>query len=254
MPKKPLTILVIADGKDPTTFYIHKRTLYFILFSLVFIVIFGVYSSIELYFSHQEISLLKKHQYKLEMAMSSLQKSCATSKTEKDSIKKNASSLSLKSSTNIQLSNRTLNSFPSTKKSLPYLEDYLVLLENDETKAVQIDDFTVSGQKSENQISVSFKLTKVLKGLNALKGYVVIIASGDSFETTVVGSFPSNSVDTEQKVNYKAGDKFTIRGFKIVKGVLNGEKIAERTKFIYTLVFSLTGELLLKKRILINSY
>jgi len=106
---------------------------------------------------------------------------------------------------------------------------------------VDIRDFAIDKEKSSNK--VKFKLINKTIERQIISGRVIIIAANQNDNGIRRTAYPPMTIGKGNTINFRKGEWFSIRRFKIVNGELDENDVDHVTVLIY----SRTGELLLRK-------
>ena len=106
---------------------------------------------------------------------------------------------------------------------------------------VDIEDFAIDKEKAANK--VKFKLINKTIEQQIISGRVIIVAANKNDNKTRHTTYPPMTLEQGIPMDFSKGEWFSIRRFKIVNGEL-GEKDVDH---VTVLVYSRTGELLLRK-------
>lgn len=106
---------------------------------------------------------------------------------------------------------------------------------------VDIVDFAIDKEKAANK--VKFKLINKTMEHQIISGRVIIIAANQNDNGIRRTAYPPMTIGEGNPVDFRKGEWFSIRRFKIVNGEL-GEKDVDH---VTVLIYSRTGELLLRK-------
>lgn len=106
---------------------------------------------------------------------------------------------------------------------------------------VDIGDFAIDKEKAANK--VKFKLINKTMERQIISGRVIIIAANQNDNGIRRTTYPPMTIEEDNPVDFRKGEWFSIRRFKIVNGEI-GEKDIDH---VIVLVYSRTGELLLRK-------
>lgn len=106
---------------------------------------------------------------------------------------------------------------------------------------IDIEDFVINKQKAAN--SITFRLVNKTNERQILSGRLAIVAADKNENQIQYASYPLMPLEQGIPKDFKNGEWYSIRRFKIVKGTIN-ENIATP---VTVLVYSTTGELLLQR-------
>ena len=110
------------------------------------------------------------------------------------------------------------------------------------TAAIDIEDFTIDGGNSANK--VKFKLVNKIGERYKISGRLAIIAENKGDNEVRYSTYPPMTIKQGVPKDFRKGEWFSIRRFKIVKGGFE-EKGAD---IVTVLVYSKEGDLLLNKK------
>lgn len=110
---------------------------------------------------------------------------------------------------------------------------------------VEIKDLDV--RRRGRGLTVGFRLTKKQRDRKALSGYVHIIAMNKGPNTTQFWTYPKVALRNGLPVNYKHGERFRIRNFKMIRGRYFFDSDSQFPSHVKVLVYSQGGELILRE-------
>ena len=96
-------------------------------------------------------------------------------------------------------------------------------------------------------LTVSFRIVKVHQNERSLKGYVHVIADGKKSDHPKFWAFPNVHLQNGMPVDYKQGQRFSIKRFKPIKGEFFLNPETESPSSIEVLIYDNSGKLILQK-------
>lgn len=114
------------------------------------------------------------------------------------------------------------------------------------TQDVLIQDLKVNTR--EDSLFLSFNLINNTKQDKLISGYLIIIAEHKSGTYDKFGTFPGFKLQSGEPLNYRLGDTFAIRYFKVVQAAINLPDSPANYNRLKVLVFSDEGRVLLYDR------
>ncbi len=222
MSKKPITVILLEDAKEPITLYLRKQTIF--LSCILAFLVFGILS----YFSIQ--FFLKPGAPKI--------------------IEVRVPDITTTENTDEVIPDIDEDSQKRLKEQIddsPF-KDLIETKAVETPSPVQIDQFSIVYFWEENSLNISFRLNNVMGEKGPVQGYVIVAAVGATSESEIIGCYPQESISRDGEIEYLKGDPFNIRRFKFIKAVFHNEDVIHTIRFIFVFAYAETGELLLKKR------
>jgi hypothetical protein len=115
---------------------------------------------------------------------------------------------------------------------------------------VEIRNFTT--KRRGGRLSVKFRLVKILPDRNQLKGYLFMIAANNETDPPQLWTHPRAALKNGEPINYKRGQFFKVRNYRIIRGKNFLEPETETPSLLKILVYDKSGELLLEKEFVID--
>ena len=97
------------------------------------------------------------------------------------------------------------------------------------------------------RLSVKFRLIKILPNRNQLKGYIFMIAANSESDPPQLWTHPRAALKNGEPINYKQGQFFKVRNYRIIRGKYFLDSKTETPSFLKILVYDESGKLILKK-------
>ncbi|MFH1953651.1 MAG: hypothetical protein ABIL06_18790 [Pseudomonadota bacterium] len=111
---------------------------------------------------------------------------------------------------------------------------------------LNIEKLTTS--QAGERLSVKFRLVKVKPDIKEeVSGYIFIIASNNKSGTLQSWPHPKAALKDDVPVNYKQGQVFKVRNYRIIRGNFFIDSETERPSFLKILAYDTSGKLILKK-------
>jgi len=115
---------------------------------------------------------------------------------------------------------------------------------------VDVSDLILKTDAANQVINFSFNLRKIVKEIDLVSGYMIVILENRRVSPPEIVCFPASiKVVNGAPSNFRRGQQFAIRHGKIVKGVINRVRNAKDFSLATIFAYSFKGELLLRKSI-----
>jgi len=118
--------------------------------------------------------------------------------------------------------------------------------EADPAESVVDIKYLTTKRKGE-RLSVKFRLIKIKPDRDQLKGYVFMIAANNESDSPQLWTHPKAALKNGEPVNYKRGQVFKVRNYRIIRGKYFLDSETETPSFLKILVYDESGKLILKK-------
>ena len=110
-----------------------------------------------------------------------------------------------------------------------------------------VDIKNLTTKRSGERLSVEFRLIKIRPDRNQLKGYLFMIAANNETDPPQLWTHPRAALKNGEPINYKRGQFFKVRNYRIIRGKYFLEPETETPSFLKILVYDESGKLILKK-------
>ena len=110
---------------------------------------------------------------------------------------------------------------------------------------VEIKNLTT--KKRGERLSVKFRLIKITPDRDQIKGYVFMIAANSESDPPQLWTYPRAALKNGKPINYKQGEFFKVRNYRIIQGKYFLDSETETPSFLKILVYDESGKLILKK-------
>lgn len=115
-----------------------------------------------------------------------------------------------------------------------------------------VDIKNLTTKRREGKLSVEFRLVKIRPDRDQIKGYIFMIAANSESDPPQLWTYPKAALKNGEPVNYKHGEFFKVRNYRIIRGKYFLDSETETPSFLKILVYDESGELLLKKEFAIE--
>ena len=115
---------------------------------------------------------------------------------------------------------------------------------------VDIKDLTT--ERMGERLSVKFRLIKIKPDRNQIKGYVFIIAANSEADPPLLWTYPRAALKNGEPVNYKHGEFFKVRNYRIIQGKYFLDSETKTPSFLKILGYDESGKLILNKEFAIE--
>jgi len=110
-----------------------------------------------------------------------------------------------------------------------------------------VDIKNLTTKRSGGRLSVKFRLIKIKPDGNQIKGYIFIIAANRESDPPQLWTYPKAALKNGEPVNYKHGEFFKVRNYRIIQGKYFLDSETETPSFLKILIYDESGKLVLKK-------
>jgi len=110
-----------------------------------------------------------------------------------------------------------------------------------------VDIKNLTTKKGAGKLSVKFRLVKILPDRNQLKGYLFMIAANNETDPPQLWTHPRAALKNGEPINYKRGQFFKVRNYRIIRGKYFLEPETETPSLLKILVYDESGKLIFKK-------
>jgi hypothetical protein len=108
-----------------------------------------------------------------------------------------------------------------------------------------IKDLTVKPE--ETRLTVNFKLIKVGRDMEPLRGYVYIIAINKEVDPPQLWPYPKTMLQNGIPMDYKQGQRFSIKHYKTIRVEYSFDSKPVSPSSLIVIVYNESGELILEK-------
>ena len=115
-----------------------------------------------------------------------------------------------------------------------------------------VDIKNLTTKRSGGRLSVKFRLIKIKPDRNQIKGYIFMIAANNESDPPQLWTYPRAALKNGEPVNYKHGEFFKVRNYRIIRGKYFLDSETETPSFLKILVYDESGKLILKKEVSIE--
>ena len=115
-----------------------------------------------------------------------------------------------------------------------------------------VDIKNLTTKRRGERLSVKFRLIKIKPDRNQIKGYVFIIAANSEADPPLLWTYPRAALKNGEPVNYKHGEFFKVRNYRIIQGKYFLDSETKTPSFLKILVYDESGKLILKKEVSIE--
>jgi len=124
----------------------------------------------------------------------------------------------------------------------------------DETEPAEsvVDIKNLTTRRRGGRLSVKFRLIKIKPDRDQLKGYLFMIAANNESDPPLLWSYPRAALKNGEPVNYKHGEFFKVRNYRIIQGKYFLDSETKTPSFLKILVYDESGKLILKKEVSIE--
>ena len=110
-----------------------------------------------------------------------------------------------------------------------------------------VDIKNLTTKRSGDRLSVKFRLIKIRPDRDQIKGYIFMLATNGESEPPQLWTYPKAALKNGEPVNYKHGEFFKVRNYRIIQGKYFLDSETETPSFLKILVYDESGELIFKK-------
>jgi len=110
-----------------------------------------------------------------------------------------------------------------------------------------VDIKNLTTKRRGDRLSVKFRLIKIRPDRDQIKGYIFMLATNGESEPPQLWTYPKAALKNGEPVNYKHGEFFKVRNYRIVRGKYFLDSKTETPSFLKILVYDESGKLILKK-------
>ena len=110
-----------------------------------------------------------------------------------------------------------------------------------------VDIKNLTTKRRGERLSVEFRLIKIRPDRNQIKGYIFMLAANGESHPPQLWTYPKAALKNGEPVNYKHGEFFKVRNYRIIRGKYFLDSETETPSFLKILVYDESGKLILKK-------
>jgi len=110
-----------------------------------------------------------------------------------------------------------------------------------------VDIKNLTTKKRGGWLSVKFRLVKIKPDGDQTIGYIFMIAANSESDPPQFWTHPKAALKNGEPVNYKRGQVFKVRNYRIIRGKYFLDSETETPSFLKILVYDESGKLILKK-------
>jgi len=115
-----------------------------------------------------------------------------------------------------------------------------------------VDIKNLTTKRRGERLSVKFRLIKIRPDRDQIKGYIFMLATNGESEPPQLWTYPKAALKNGEPVNYKHGEFFKVRNYRIIRGKYFLDSKTETPSFLKILVYDESGKLILKKEVSID--
>ncbi len=110
-----------------------------------------------------------------------------------------------------------------------------------------VDIKNLTTKRRGERLSVKFRLIKITPDRDQIKGYLFMIAANSESDPPQLWTHPKAALKNGEPVNYKHGEFFKVRNYRIIRGKYFFDSKTETLSLLTILVYDESGKLILKK-------
>ena len=110
-----------------------------------------------------------------------------------------------------------------------------------------VDIKNLTTKRRGERLSVEFRLIKIRPDRNQIKGYIFMLAANGESHPPQLWAYPKAALKNGEPVNYKHGEFFKVRNYRIIRGKYFLDSETETPSFLKILVYDESGKLILDK-------
>ena len=115
-----------------------------------------------------------------------------------------------------------------------------------------VDIKNLTTKRRGGRLSVKFRLIKITPDRDQIKGYLFMIAANSESAPQQLWTYPKAALKNGEPVNYKHGEFFKVRNYRIIRGKYFLDSKTETLSLLTILVYDESGKLMLKKEFAIE--
>jgi len=110
-----------------------------------------------------------------------------------------------------------------------------------------VDIKNLTTKRRGERLSVKFRLIKIKPDRDQIKGYIFMIAANGESDPPQLWTHPKAALKNGEPINYKRGQFFKVRNYRIIRGKYFLDSETETPSFLKILAYDESGKLILKK-------
>jgi len=135
----------------------------------------------------------------------------------------------------------------------PVIQDETLKRPDEAYPAASVVDIkNLTTRRGGGRLSVKFRLIKIKPDRAQLKGYLFMIAANSESDPPQLWTYPRTVLKNGDPVNYKQGEFFKVRNYRIIRGKYFLDSETETPSSLKILVYDEFGKLILKKEVSIE--